>query len=487
MNLKMVMRIVAYILLLEIGLMAPACFISLIDGEWNAVKAFLLSFVIIAAVAGLLLLYGRKAVKGRFYSREGLVTTGLTWIFMSALGCLPFVISGEIPNYIDALFEMVSGFTTTGSSILTNVEAMSRGLLWWRSFSHWIGGMGILVFLMAIVSLGGRNSGFTMHIMRAESPGPSSGKTVPRMKDTAKITYMIYAGLTLVDILLLIIVGRMPFFDACCIAFGTAGTGGFGIKADSMGSYTPAAQNITTVFMLLFSVNFTVYYLLLMKKFKDAFKDEEFILFWSIVFTSIVLIVINVRPLYNTLADTVRHSAFTVGTIISTTGYATTDFDQWPSFAKSILLFLMFCGACAGSTGGGMKQVRLLILFKNLRRNIHKFLHPSEVNKVGYNGRVIDEQIIKNVNNYLTVYVMIIILSVLIISLDGFDFETNFSAVMATFNNIGPGFRAVGPTQSFAAYSYLSKIVMIFDMLAGRLEVMPILVLFSRSTWKRAR
>jgi trk system potassium uptake protein TrkH len=487
MNIKLVLRIVAYILLLEIALMVPGCLISVVDGEWGAVKGFLWTFLIIAVTACLILILTRKAVRGKFYSREGLVTTGLTWIAMSALGCLPFVISGEIPNFIDAMFEMVSGFTTTGSSILVDVEAMRRGLLWWRSFSHWIGGMGVLVFLMAIVSLGGRNSGFTMHIMRAESPGPASGKIVPRMKDTEKITYLIYTGMTILNIVLLIVIGKMPVFDACCIAFGTAGTGGFGIKADSMASYTPAAQNITTIFMLLFSVNFSIYYLLLMRKFKDAFFDEEFRLFWFIVIASIVLICFNVRFMYGSLEETVRHSAFTVGTIISTTGYATTDFDLWPSFSKTILLFLMFCGACAGSTGGGIKQVRLLILFKSLRRNIHKFLHPSEVNKIGYNGRVMDEQIVSNINAYLIAYVVIVILSVLILSLDGFDFESNFSAVMATFNNIGPGLAKVGPTQNFFSYSYLSKIVMIFDMLAGRLEIMPIIVLFSRSTWKKAR
>lgn len=486
MNIKMVMRIVAYILVLEIGLMIPACLISAVDGEWVSVHAFLVSFVIIGIVAGIILLLTRKAEKGHFYSREGLVTTGLTWIFMSALGCLPFVISGEIPHYIDALFEMVSGFTTTGSSILTDVEAMSRGMLWWRSFSHWVGGMGILVFLMAIVTLGGKNQGFTMHIMRAESPGPASGKIVPKMKQTAKITYLIYMGLTLLDIIFLV-AGGMPLFDACTCAFGTAGTGGFGIKADSMASYSPYLQNVTTVFMLLFSVNFSIYFLILTGRIKDAFCDQEFKLFWATVFAAIALITVNIRPLYDTLATALRHAAFTVGTIISTTGYATTDFNLWPSFSKTIILFLMLVGACAGSTGGGIKQVRVLILFKSLRRNIHKFLHPSEVCKIGYNGRAMDESIISNINAYLIAYVMIIVASVLIVSLDGFSFETNFSAVMATFNNIGPGLDAVGPTSNFFAYSDLSKIVLAMDMLAGRLEIMPILILFSASTWKKAR
>ena len=486
MNWKMIWKIIAYILLVEIVLMIPACLISVVDGETAAVKGFLLTFVLMAVIAGVLLLLTHNAVKGRFYARDGLVTTGLTWIIMSALGCLPFVFAGAIPSFIDAMFEMVSGFTTTGSSILKNVEAVPRGLLWWRSFSHWAGGMGVLVFLMAIVRLGKKNQGFTLHIMRAESPGPAVGKMVPRLKDTAAILYWLYIGLTALNVFFLLI-GGMPVFDAFCTAFGTAGTGGFGIKNDSMASYSPYLQNVTTVFMLLFSCNFSVYYLMVTKRLKDAFEDEEFRLFWSIVGISIVLMWIAALPNYTNIWTALKDAAFTVATIISTTGFATTDFNKWVPFAHALIIFLMFCGACAGSTGGGIKHVRLLVLWRTLRRNIHKSLHPSEVRSIMYNGRPVDEQIVDNISAYLIVYVLIVIVSVLIVSIDGFSFETNFSAVMATFNNIGPGLGSVGPSSNFSAYSNLSKIVMTLDMLAGRLEIYPILVLFSRSTWKKAR
>ena len=486
MNVKQILRIIGLILAIEVVLMSPGLVISFFSSESLAVAGFLKAMGIMTVTAALLVLITRNTKKGRFYAREGLVTTGLTWIILSLFGALPFYFSGAIPHYVDAVFETASGFTTTGSSILTNVEAMPYGLLFWRSFTHWTGGMGVLVFLMAIVSLGGKNEGFTLHILRAESPGPAVGKMVPRMKDTAKILYLIYIGLTVANFICLLIAG-MPVFDAACTALGTAGTGGFGVKNDSLAGYNPAIQNVTTVFMFLFSVNFSVYYLILMKKIKEAFLDEEFRWFWFLVFLSIAIISCNVRFMYNTLEETIRHVAFSVGTVMSTSGFATTDFDQWPSFSKAIMLFLMVGGACAGSTGGGMKQVRFLLLFKSLRRNIHKSLHPSEVNSIQVNKRPIDEGIIDNTNAYLIAYVIIIIFSVLIISLDGFSFETNFSAIIATFNNIGPGFDAVGPTCNFAAYSDLSKIVMILCMLAGRLEIYPILVLFSGSTWKKAR
>ncbi|MBR3364115.1 MAG: TrkH family potassium uptake protein [Solobacterium sp.] len=486
MNFKLIWRIIAYILLIEAGLMLPSLGISLARSETAAVNAFINSIVIILFVVAFLLLVTRNYKKGRFYSREGLTTTGLTWIMMSALGCLPFYFSKAIPSYVDAMFEMVSGFTTTGSSILPEVESMAHGLLFWRSFSHWIGGMGVLVFLLAIVSPGGKNEGFTLHILKAESPGPAVGKMVPRMKDTAKILYLIYLGLTVLNTVFLLF-GGMTLFEALCTAMRTAGTGGFGIRNDSLASFSPYLQNVTTVFMFLFSVNFSIYYLILLRHFNEAFADEELRLFLVMIVASIGLIAWNVRPLYTTMEETVRHSAFTVGTVMSTTGYATTDFDLWPSFSKAILLFLMMVGACAGSTGGGMKQVRLLLLWRSLKRNLHKSLHPTEVRSVMVNGRAMDEEIITNTNAYLIAYVIIVVGSVLVLSLDGFDFETNFSAVMATFNNIGPGFHAVGPTCNFAAYSTLSKLVMIADMLAGRLEIYPILILISKSTWKKAR
>lgn len=486
MNFKQVWRIIAYILLVEVAGMIPGFLISLATAELTAVRGYLMSFGVIGGVIALIMILTIGVSKERFYAREGLLTTGLAWVVMSALGCLPFYFSGEIPSYVDCFFEMVSGFTTTGSSILTSVEDLSKGLLWWRSFSHWLGGMGILVFLMAIVSIGGKNSGFTMHIMRAESPGPASGKMVPRMKKTAAILYWMYVALTLADAFFLLLGGMSPF-EAFCCAFGTAGTGGFGVKNDSLTSYSTYLQNVTTVFMLLFSVNFSIYYLLIMKKFKDAFGDEEFKTFWILVFVCIGLISWNVRPYFSSLYETVQQSAFTVATIISTTGYGTTDFVLWPSFSKTIIIFLMFMGACAGSTGGGIKQVRVIILWKNMRRSIHKFLHPSEVRSIQFNERPMDEGIVENINMYLVIYVAIIIVSVLAISLDGFSFETNFTAVMATFNNIGPGMDIIGPTSNFSMFSDLSKLILSVDMLAGRLEIYPILILFSKSTWKKAR
>ncbi|MBR3203216.1 MAG: TrkH family potassium uptake protein [Solobacterium sp.] len=483
MNYKQIGKIIAFILILEAVFMVPAWGISLLYHEANAAFAFLKSQLIVLVAAGILLAITRDA-KHNFYAKEGLVTTGFTWIALSLFGALPFWISREIPSYVDAVFETVSGFTTTGSSILTNVEAMDHGLLYWRSFSHWVGGMGVLVFLMAIVPLAGKNEGFTLHILRAESPGPSVGKLVPRMRQTAKILYLIYVVLTVLDVVFLLL-GGMSLFDSICHAFGTAGTGGFGVKADSFASYSPYLQNVTTVFMLLFGVNFSCYYLLLLKRVKEVLRDEELHLYVIIVVVSILLITWNISGLYTTIGESLRHAAFQVATVISTTGYATTDFDLWPSFSKSILLFLMLSGACAGSTGGGIKVARLLLLMKSLRRNFHAVLHPSEIRKVRVNGVPVDEKVMNNVNGYLIAYVAIITFSFLLISLDGFSMETNFSAIMATFNNIGPGFAAVGPTCNFSAYSTLSKIVMIFDMLAGRLEILPILVFFSKSTWKK--
>jgi trk system potassium uptake protein TrkH len=431
-----------------------------------------------------LLLFGlcRKAPRA-LDAKEGMVCVGISWIILSLYGSLPFYISREIPIYIDAFFEIVSGFTTTGSSILTDVEALSNGLLYWRSFSHWLGGMGVLVFLLAIAP-GGKDTGFTMHLLRAESPGPSVGKLVPRMRKTALILYLIYISLTIANIIFLI-AGKMSLFEAVCTAFGTAGTGGFGIKNDSIAGYSPYIQNVTTVFMLLFGVNFSCYYLLLLRQFKNVFKDDELRAYVIIVVTAIVLITVNIRGLYKTLEETIRHAAFTVSTIITTTGFATTDFDLWPAFSKGIVMFLMVVGACAGSTGGGLKIARLLILLKSLRRNITKVLNPRKIRMVRNNGEVMNEAIIENTNAYLAAYVLIIITSYILISLDNFSIGTNLTAVLACFNNIGPGLEAVGPTCNYSQFSDFSKLILSIDMLAGRLEIFPILVLFSRSTWKK--
>lgn len=484
MNYKMMGRFLAQIVAVEAVFLLPALAISLGLGEWNAVRGFLISLAVMGIVCLLLFASCRKA-PGPFGAKEGLVCVSAGWIALSLLGALPFRFSGEIPRFIDALFEIVSGFTTTGASILPEVEAISRGLLYWRSFSHWLGGMGVLVFLLAVAPAGGKGSGFTMHLLRAESPGPDVGKLVPKMRTTAMILYLIYIALTVLDILFLL-AGGMPLFDAVCVAFGTAGTGGFAVRNDSIASYSPYLQNVCTVFMLLFGVNFSCYYLLLMRKFSSVFKDEELRLYLGIFLGSTLLVAWNIRGLYSSVADIFRHAAFQVSSIMTTTGFATTDFDLWPSFSKSILLMLMIVGACAGSTGGGLKCARVLLLLKSLRRNIHQVLHPRKVQVVRTNSRVVNETVLDNTAAYLAAYVIILLGSFIALSLDGFSIETNLSAVLACFNNIGPGLDAVGPTCNYGAYGLVSKLVLILDMLAGRLEIFPILVLFSGSTWRNS-
>ena len=482
MNYKMMGRFLGQILFIEALLMIPALGISLFCGDPMAVRGFLVAIAVAAAVAAVLHL-SCKGAPPAFYAKEGFVCVALSWIVLSLVGCLPFYVSREIPSYVDAFFEIVSGFTTTGASIVPEVEKLSKGILYWRSFSHWVGGMGVLVFLLAIAP-SGKGTGFTMHLLRAESPGPDVGKLVPKMRTTAAILYIIYIVMTVINMIFLLI-GDMPLFDAVCTAFGTAGTGGFGIKNESMASYSPYLQNVTTVFMILFGVNFSCYYLLLLRRFGSVFRDEELRTYFGIILGSILLIVLNLRGVYGTLSETVRHAAFQVGSIITTTGYATTDFDLWPSFSKTILLCLMVVGASAGSTGGGLKVARMLLLLKGVRRNIRRMLNPRKVEVVRNNGSVVSETILDNTNAYLAAYVIIIFGVFAIISLDGFSTGTNFSAVLCTFNNIGPGLEAVGPTCNFSQYSDLSKLVLSWAMLAGRLEIFPILVLFSRSTWKK--
>lgn len=483
MNYKMMGRFIAQIVVLEAVFMVPALLISLFCGEAAAVNGFLYSIAIMAVVLALLWPSCRRA-KQVFGAKEGLVSVSVGWIVLSLLGCLPFYFSGSIPHFIDALFEIVSGFTTTGSSILTDVEALPKGLMYWRSFSHWVGGMGVLVFLLAITP-GDQGKGFTMHLLRAESPGPDVGKLVPKMKSTAAILYVIYVVMTVLNIIFLLF-GRMPLFEAVCTAFGTAGTGGFGIKNDSMASYSPYLQNVTTVFMFLFGVNFSCYYLMLLGNFKSVFKDEELRLYFGLAVSCVVLITLDIRDLYGSLAETIRHAAFQVCTIMTTTGFATTDFDLWPAFSKGLLMLLMIVGACAGSTGGGLKCARALLLLKSLRRNIRQVLHPRKVQVVQVNGKVVSETVLDNANAYLAAYVVIIIVCYLVVSLDGFSIGTNLTAVLSCFNNIGPGLEAVGPTCNFSAFSDLSKITLSLAMLAGRLEIFPILVLFSRSTWRHS-
>ena len=479
MNYKMMGKLVAQILFIEALFMLPAVAICLYYRETAPMLAFLQTIVIALIVAGFLYLLCKSAATA-IGAKDGLASIGISWVALSLIGCLPFYFSKEIPQFIDAFFEIVSGFSTTGASVVADVESLSHGILYWRSFSHWLGGMGVLVFLLAFT--GEKGKGFTMHLLRAESPGPEVGKLVPKMRKTASILYLIYIGLTLVNFFFLIL-GGMPLFDALCTAMGTAGTGGFGIKNDSLASYSPYLQNVTTVFMALFGVNFSCYYLILLGHVRSVFRDDEVRLYLGLILGSIVLITINLGSYYDSLGETIRHAAFQVSSIITTTGFATTDFDLWPAFSKSILMVLMLVGACAGSTGGGLKVARLLLLVKGLGRNISQVLSPRRVDVVRNNGRAVDERILANTNAYFAAYVMIIFVSFMLISLDNFSTGTNITAVFACFNNIGPGLEAVGPTCNFSAFSVFSKIILIVDMLAGRLEIFPILVLFSPAIW----
>ncbi len=486
MNFKMIGRFLSMIIAIEAAFMLPALGISLFNGEQAAVSAFGYTLGIMALTGGLLFLLCRKAGK-LFGAREGMVCVGFSWIVLSILGCLPFILSGTIPHWVDAFFEIVSGFTTTGSSVVSDVEALPRGLLYWRSFSHWLGGMGVLVFLLAIVPAG-KDTGFTMHLLRAESPGPDVGKLVPKMKSSAMILYLIYIVMTVINVLFLL-AGGMPLLDALCTAFGTAGTGGFGIYNDSMASCTPYIQYVTAVFMFLFGVNFSCYYLLLLKQFKAVFRDEELRLYVAIAVVTAILIGVNIfqknAAVYGDVEAVIRHSTFQVSSIMTTTGYTTVDFDLWPAFSKGLILMLMMIGACAGSTGGGFKVSRVLLLFKSLRRNIQQILNPKKVQVVRNNGASVSETVLGNAHAYLAAYVIIVVICYLIVSLDGYSAETTLSAVLSCFNNIGPGLDSVGPLRNFGVLSDLSTFILSLAMLAGRLEIFPILLLFSRSTWTR--
>lgn len=485
MNVKSISRTVGLILLITGIFQLFPLLIAVIDHEPRNILAYIESLCLILLVGSALLLFSRGGNR-MFSAQEGFAATGLSWIFMSAFGALPFFLSGQIPSYVDAFFEMVSGFTTTGASILTDVEALSRCNLFWRSFSHWLGGMGVLVFLLAVVPGARKNGGTGIYLMRAESPGPSIDKLTPHLRQTAMILYGIYILLTALCIVCLLL-GGMPVFDSFCIAFGTAGTGGFAIKNSSMGGYSCFLQTVVTVFMFLFGVNFSLYYMLLLRKFKAVFKNEELRLYFGIAAGSIVLIAINISRMYNTVYESVHHAAFQVVSIMTTTGYGTVDFEQWPAFSKAILLSLMFIGASAGSTGGGLKVSRVLLLMKSIRRTIRKALHPRRVQPVYMDGRAVSEEVCDNVNAYLAIYCVILVLSFAIISVDGFSIGTNFSAVASCFNNIGPGFELVGATQNFSIYSDLSKIILSLDMLLGRLEIFPLLLLLSPDTWSRRR
>lgn len=477
MNRRMVLSMVGRVVLLEAALMLPGLITSIIYRE-SCVWSFAVAIVASLAV-GTFLTVAFKPSSKVIFAKEGFVIVALCWLVLSAIGALPFYLSREIPSYIDAFFETVSGFTTTGASILTDVEGMSKGLLFWRSFTHWLGGMGVLVFVMAVVN---NLSDRSIHILRAESPGPVVGKIVPKMKETTRILYIIYIVITLLDIIFLLI-GGMPLFESLVHAFGTAGTGGFGVKADSFASYSPYIQWVTTIFMLIFGINFNIYYLLLVRKWKTAFKSGELWFYVGMVAVSVVVICVNVYPMFDSFGEAIRHTAFQVATVVSTTGYATVDFNQWPSLSKTILLLLMFVGACAGSTAGGFKCARVVILIKKARRELKKLLHPRSVNAMRFEGKSVDNQVVSSVSSYLTVYIVIFCVTLIVISLDGFDTETNISAVAACFNNIGPAFGAAGPASNYAAFSPLSKIVLSVVMLFGRLEIYPILLTLTPSTW----
>ena len=474
MNYKVIGLFIARILSFEALFLTPALGISVFNKEYPAAKGFLISMGIILLLAGILYLICRGAPSA-FRAKEGLACVGVSWIVLSLLGCLPFYFSGEIPSYIDALFEMVSGFTTTGASVVPNVEVLSKGILYWRSFSHWLGGMGVLVFLLAFIPASG-----SVHLLRAESPGPVVSKLVPKMKNSALLLYGMYIILSVLNLIFLLL-GGMPLFDALCTMFGTAGTGGFGVKADSMAGYSPYLQNVTTVFMLLFGVNFGCYYLLILRRFKSFFKDEELRLYFGIVFASVAAIAINIYNIYGDIWETLRHSAFQVASIITTTGFATADFNLWPTLSKGILLCLMLVGACAGSTGGGIKCIRLLLILKGIRKSIQQVMSPRKVVAVRTNDTPVDDSTMAGVNSYLAAYAVILVGSFLLISIDGFSVETNVSAVVSCFNNIGPGLDLVGPVGNYSEFGILSKLILIIDMLAGRLEIFPILALLSVS------
>ena len=479
MNYKMMGRLIAQILLAEAAFMVPALIISLVGQDSQAILGFALSILVILAVAGMLMFFARKAKKG-FYAREGMVCVGLAWIVMSLLGCLPFWISREIPSYLDGLFEIVSGFTTTGASILSNVEGLSKGMLYWRSFSHWVGGMGVLVFLLAVIPLSG---GSHINLMRAESPGPSVEKLVPKVRSTARILYVIYLTLTIIEIVLLLL-GNMPLFDSLTISFGTAGTGGFGIKNDSMGSYSAYLQWVVTIFMILFGVNFNAFYLILYRKFKKAFRMEEVRYYFLIIFASIAIITMQILHTSAGIFDALRHASFQVASIITTTGYSTIDFNLWSQTCKTILILLMFVGACAGSTGGGIKVSRFVILCKTVKKELNAYIHPKSIKKINFEHKTVEHEVVRATNVYFITYMILFAFSVFAISFDGNDLITNFTAVAATINNIGPGLELVGPTQNFGLFSGFSKFVLMFDMLAGRLELFPLLLLFHPTLWK---
>lgn len=478
MNFSIIFHILGWTMNIEAALMLLPLLAGIIYGE-ASITSFLLTIAICLVIGVPLAIY--KPKDRVFHVREGFITVAMCWIVLSIIGALPFLFSGCIANPIDAVFESVSGFTTTGASILPEVESLPKCILLWRSFTHWIGGMGVLVFLLSILPMAG---GSHMNLMKAESPGPIVSRLTPTVQSTAKTLYGIYIFMTVVEIIFLLC-GGMSFFDSLATSFGTAGTGGFGIKNDSMASYSPYLQNVVTVFMILFGVNFNVYYLILIKKFRQSVMVEEVRWYFGVILLAVISIAFNIRPLFGDLGTAFRQSAFQVGSIITTTGFSTTDFNLWPQTSRTILVMLMFLGACAGSTGGGIKVSRFVILLKTVRKELDQFLHPHSVKKIKMDGKPLEHETVRNTNVFLITYVMIFAFSILLLAFDNLDMVTNFTAVAATLNNIGPGLELVGPASNFSIFSAPAKLVLIFDMLAGRLEIFPLLLLFVSDTWKR--
>lgn len=478
MNISLIIYMIGWCFNVEAAFMTPAVLVSLIYHE--DCEALLLSTAL-CLTAGVLLIL-RKPADRNFTLKEGYLSAALVWIGISLAGMLPFLLSGTIAEPVDAYFEAMSGFTTTGASILSDVEAVPHGLLFWRSLTHWIGGMGVLVLLIAIIPMFG---GSKMNLMKAESPGPSVTRILPTARESAGALYAIYFVMTVLQILLLL-AGGMPLFDSLTITFGTAGTGGFGVLNDSCAAYSVYSQIVITVFMILFSINFNAYFYLIRRQWKEAFSIEEVRWYLTIIAVSIAIISFSIRSQCSSVGETIRQAAFQVASLISSTGFSTTDFNTWPILACEVLIFLMLVGACSGSTGGGFKIVRLIVLIKNLCRELLQYLYPGSIRQLRIDGRKTSEPVIHSIHVFLGAYVMIFAASILLIStVDHYDFLTNFTAVAATLSNIGPGLGAVGPAGNFAGYSDFSKLVLIFDMLAGRLEIFPVLLLFSPSAWRR--
>lgn len=480
MNRRIVFYQVGRLLQIEAFLLMLPLLVSIIYRE-KSFYSFIITALITWFIGFLFTKICRKKDSTTLYAREGFAIVALAWVMMSLAGALPFFISGEIPSFIDAFFETVSGFTTTGASVLSDVESLSHGMLFWRSFTHWVGGMGVLVFVMAIFP---QESGRSIHIMRAEMPGPVVGKLVPKIKETAKILYLIYVVITIIQIILLL-VGRMSLFESIVHSFGTAGTGGFGIKADSIAGYSPYIQWVIAIFMLIFGVNFNLYYLLLIKRFKSVLKSTELWCYIAIVVLSVAAISVNIYSSYSGFAETVRTATFQVSSIITTTGYATTDFNLWPGFSKMILVMLMFIGGCAGSTAGGFKLSRVLILIKSTFRDLRQTMRPRSIASVKLEGKTLDKQTIDGVKSYLAIYFIVFFVVTVLLSIENFDFETTFTSVLSCFNNIGPGLGKVGPASSFADFSGQSKILLSVVMLLGRLEIYPLLLAFSPALWRK--